>query len=106
MPTHPDDGTPFFQLARAVVQQANFACSVHIAEPDRIISHYDRLTHLLQVFLRLSAGNHDEAITNWIDTIIRTQNLIMKYLEAIGEYDYELADNDAAIRQNRLITRH
>ena len=97
MPFHPDDGTPFFQLARTVIQQANFACSIHIAEPDRIVSHYDRVMRLLEVFLRLSAGDHGEAITDWIDTIIRTQSRITQYLESIGEYDYELVDNDATI---------
>ena len=55
MPFHAEDGSPFFQLARTVLLQANFALEVHIEEPDRIISHYDRVTYLLQTFARLSA---------------------------------------------------
>jgi hypothetical protein len=37
---HPDDGSPLFQLARTVLQQANFGLDIHIVEPERILSHY------------------------------------------------------------------
>jgi Integrase core domain len=97
MPFHPDDGTPFFHLARTIIQQANIACTVHIEEPDRIVSHYDRISHLLQIFIQVSAENDEDRIREWIDTIIQTQNRIISYLEAIHEFDYEIAENDAAV---------
>jgi hypothetical protein len=99
MPIHPDDGSPFFYLARTVIQQANFACGIHIEEPDRLLSHYDRVTNLLQTFTWLLAMYpHDNmAIQQWINTIVQTQNRITQYLDAIQEYDYDLADEDAAI---------
>src|SRR5271169_4867566 len=98
MPHDPDDGSPFFQLARAVIQQANFALNVHVEEPDRILSHYDRLTHLVQIFVRLSeVYNEDDAIMTWIETIVESQRQITAHLEVIEEYNYDLNDDDAAI---------
>ena len=98
MPHDPDDGSPFFQLARAAIQQANFALNVHVEEPDRILSHYDRLSHLVQIFVRLSETyNEDDAIMTWIETIIETQRRITEHLEVIEEYTYDLIDDDAAI---------
>jgi hypothetical protein len=96
MPFHADNGTPFFHFARTIIQEANFACTVHIEEPDRIISHYDRVAHLLQIFIQLSID--ENVMRDWIGTIIQTQNRITQYLEAIQEFDFELAERDAAIQ--------
>jgi hypothetical protein len=98
MPFHPDDGSPFFQLARTVIQQANFAVGIHIIQPDRILSHYDRLQHLLQIFVQLSTSlTLGDTIETWIQTILQLQRLIVQQLEEAEEYGYDLGDEDAAI---------
>ena len=98
MPFHPDDGNAFFQLARTVIQQAGFALEVDIEEPDRLLSHYDRVTHLLQRFVQLSNIYHqNDTVVAWIQAIIQTQYRIKHHLELLREYDYDLADEDAAI---------
>ena len=98
MPFHAEDGSPFFQLARTVLLQANFALDLHIEEPDRIISHYDRVTNLLQTFTQLSATFYrDDTCIQWIETIQQIQRQIIQHLEALQEYAYDLSDEDAAI---------
>ena len=98
MPFHPDDGNAFFQLARTVIQQAGFALEIDIEEPDRLLSHYDRITHLLQRFVQLSNIYHqNDTIAAWIQTIIQTQHRIRQHLELLREYEYDLTDEDAAI---------
>jgi len=97
MPFHDDDGTAFFRMARAVIQEANFACTVHIEEPDRIISHYDRVSHLLQIIVQLTDAINENEMDNWVGTINRTRERITQHLEAIQEFDFEMAENDATI---------
>jgi hypothetical protein len=74
---HPDDGSPFFQLARTVLQQANFALDKHIVEPERILSHYDRVQYLLKTLLRLSNNPHDRIDNDtWINAALQaSQNI-------------------------------
>jgi hypothetical protein len=82
-PFHPDDGNAFFQLARTVIQQAGFALEVDIEEPDRLLTHYDRVTHLLQRFVQLSNIYHqNDTVTAWIQAIIQTQHRIRHHLAA------------------------
>jgi hypothetical protein len=67
---HPDDGSHFFQLARTVLQQANFGLDIHIVEPERILSHYDRVQYLLQTLLHLSNTPHDGIdVDAWIQSM-------------------------------------
>ena len=97
MPFHEDDGTALFRLARAIIQEANFACTVHIEEPDRILSHYDRVSHLLQIIMQLTDAINENDIENWVDTINHTRERIIQHLEAIQEFDFELTEFDVAI---------
>ena len=97
MPFHVDDSTAFFCMARAVIQEANFACTVHIEEPDRIISHYDRVSHLLQIIVQLTDAINENEMDNWVGTINRTRERITQHLEAIQEFDFEMAENDTTI---------
>jgi hypothetical protein len=84
MPFHPDDGNAFFQLARTVIQQAGFALEIDMEEPDRLLTHYDRVTHLLQRFIQLSNIYHqNNTIAAWIQAIIQTQHRIRYYLELL-----------------------
>ena len=53
MPAHPDDGSPFFQLARVAIQQASFAIEHHPEERERITGHHERIERLLTAVLRL-----------------------------------------------------
>ena len=99
MPFHEENGSPFFQLARTVIQQASFALELHI-EPDRILSHYDRVTHLSEIFVRLSTTyyNQDPRFQQWTDTIHLTQIQIIQGLEELREYTYyEDLTNDSVI---------
>ena len=95
MPYHPDDGPPLFYQARMTLQQAHFAIGVE--DPDRIMSHYDRVNNLLQTFLRLSNTYDQIGIMSWIETIRETLRRIVQYFEALHEFAYDSIDEDAAI---------
>jgi hypothetical protein len=98
MPSHPDDGSPFFQLARTVIQQANFSLGIHIEEPERILSHYDRVQHLLHAFVKLShIYRNVPTLIDWQNTAIQTLHQIVAHLESINEYAYDIGNEDAAI---------
>ena len=97
MPAHPDDGSPFFQLARTVLQQANFSLNIHIAEPERIIGHYDRVQHLLQTLIRVSQLPSGINVDAWINTAIQTNNNIVTRLDEMKNYEYDEGDDDSAI---------
>jgi hypothetical protein len=95
---HPDDGSPFFQSARTVLQQANFALDIHIVEPEQILSHYDRVQYLLQTLLRLSNTSHDGIdVDAWINAALQTSQNITQRLETFNEYNYNEHDDDAAV---------
>src|SRR5271170_7704898 len=97
MPAHPDDGSPFFQLARTVLQQANFSLNIHIAEPERIIGHYDRVQYLLQTLIRVSQLPSGINVDAWINTAIQTNNNIVTRLDELKNYEYDEGDDDSAI---------
>jgi hypothetical protein len=72
MPFHQDDGSPFFQIARTVLQQANFALEMHVEEPDRILGHHDRVSRLHTTFVRLlEVNNDDDSLNIWLHAICR-----------------------------------
>src|ERR1700685_2815420 len=99
MPPHPDDGSPLFQLARTVLQQAYFSLDVHIEEPERIIHHYDRVQHLLQTLIRLStADNPGLNVNAWIHSATEMILTIQERLHNLQEYGYDEGDDEAAIR--------
>jgi hypothetical protein len=99
MPPHPDDGSPFFQLARTIVQQANFSLEIHVEEPDRIVSHYDRVSHLYETVIWLSESYQAHAsLTAWLNTIVETQHRIIARLETLNEYTYNDGDEDAVVQ--------
>src|SRR5436190_7825573 len=80
----------FFQQARSVIQQANFALQLPAQEPDRLLSHYDRLDNVLDVFIRFSSSNiNNPSIDAWIETIRRIQQ-IQHHLEASQNYFDEI----------------
>src|ERR1700685_843264 len=97
MPPHPDDGSPLFQIARTVLQQANFSLNIHIVEPERIISHYDRVQHLLQTLIRVSQLPSQINVDAWINTAIQTNNNIVTRLDELKNYGYDEGDDDSAI---------
>ena len=97
MPAHPDDGSPFFQLARTVLQQASFSLNIHIVEPERIISHYDRVQHLLQTLIRVSQLPSQINVDAWINAAIQTNNNIVTRLDELKNYGYDEGDDDSAI---------
>src|SRR5436190_12530547 len=97
MPHHPDDGSPFYQLARTVLQQANFSLGIHIVEPERIVSHYDRVQYLLQTLIRLSQIPDGPDVNGWIHATIQTTNNIINRLNVMKDYEYDIGDEDSAI---------
>src|SRR5271157_6015866 len=97
MPNHLDDRSPFFQLARTVLQQANFSLNIHIVKPEHIVSHYDRVQYLLQTLIGLSQIPEAPDVDGWIDTTIRTSNNIVYQLDALKDYEYNQGDEDSAI---------
>src|SRR5436190_21173329 len=89
----PDNGSPFFQLARTVIQQANFSLGIHIEEPERILSHYDRVQHLLHAFVKLShIYRNVPTLIDWQNTAIQTLHQIVAHLESINEYAYDIGN--------------
>src|SRR5436190_11564173 len=87
----------FFQQARSVIQQANFALQLPAQEPDRLLSHYDRLDNVLDVFIRFSSSNiNNPSIDAWIETIRRIQQ-IQHHLEASQNYFDEINNEDTVI---------
>jgi len=104
MPPHPDDGSPFFQLARTVLQQAMFSLNIHVVEPERIIGHYDRVQYLLQILVQLSQTYHgEEMLVSWIQTCQQVSLSISEHLESIEEYGYDTGDEEDSVVPQRII---
>ena len=98
MPWHPNDGSPFFHLARVVLQQANFSLDVHLQEPERILSHYDRVERLYHTFIQLSnAYPNVQVLIDWQNAAVQTLQQIVSHFEALNRFDYDTGDEDAAI---------
>jgi hypothetical protein len=101
MPPHPDDGGPFFQLARTTIQQADFAIHQHPEERERITGHYERVELLLTHFLHLQTlyqGNI-VGLDNWIEVIHELRVRLNRKLEELEVYDYNtgLSQDDDVI---------
>jgi hypothetical protein len=98
MPFYPEYGSLFFQQARSVIQQASFALQLPVQEPDRLLSHFDRLDNVLDVFIRFSSSNiNDSSIDEWIEIIRRIQQRIQYQLETSQHYFDELNNQDSAV---------
>lgn len=100
MPSHPDDGGPFFQLARTVIQQADFAIDQHPEEKERILGHYECVELLLTHFLTLQLSPDTDVlgIEEWIAVIHELRMRLCHKLEELEIYDYDIRisyDDDA-----------
>ena len=92
MPPHPDDGGPFFQLARTTIQQADFAIHHHPEEQERLAGHYERIELLLTHFIHLQTYRYEDVldIDGWIDVINELRIRLRQKLEALAVYDQDV----------------
>jgi len=95
MPPHPDDGSPFFQLARVAIQQASFAIDQHPEERERIAGHHERIERLLTAVLRLQTlqPNYIVGIDDWIHTITDLRTALVRRLEILNVHDQDMGMN-------------
>jgi hypothetical protein len=96
MPSHPEEGSPFFQLARRTIQQANFAINQHPEEQHRIEGHYERINQLLSCLLRLQASpiQPNAELTEWISTSSEILAALRQRLDEMQTYDYDQSEDD------------
>lgn len=90
MPIHPDDGGPFFQLARMIIQQAKSTLYQYPEERERIVGHYERVEILLTHFLRLKSNRYCNilGLDEWIDIACELRQELQWRLEELEVYDY------------------
>jgi hypothetical protein len=98
MPPHPEEGSPFFQLARRTIQQADFAINQHPEERHRIEGHHERVSQLLSCLLRLQASPMPPSteLTGWISTSSDLLRDLRQRLEEMQTYNYDQSDDDIA----------
>jgi Integrase core domain len=99
MPRHDDDGGPFFQHARTVIQQASFAVTQHPEERERIAGHFERVERLLTCFIRLENQQQPDYIIElgaWIITARELLSVLSQRLEAMDIFDYDLDINESS----------
>jgi hypothetical protein len=96
MPPHPQEGSPFFQLVRRTIQQANFAISQHPEERHRIKGHHERVNQLLSCLLRLQASSMQLSteLIEWISTSSDPLRDLRWRLEEMQTYNYDQSDDD------------
>ena len=95
MPPHPDDGSPFFQLARVAIQQASFAIEHHPEERERIAGHHDRIERLLTAVLRLQTlqPNCVIGIDGWVQAITNVRTALATRLDFLNVHDQDIGMN-------------